>query len=124
MVFDISQKYHGKYKRYEEDIKLACEYMKNNIEQQITLEDIAKKVNLSAGYFHKVFKEIKSMTPTQYLTELRINRAKEALKESNAPLSEIAISCGFGSQSYFNYVFTKNTSQTPKKYRDKNMIII
>lgn len=116
--------HNDKSHQYAAEIESACSYMKKNIENPITISDIAQQINLSAGFFHKVFKAAKNMTPSQYLTLLRINQAKHMLTGSNTPLSEIAILCGFGSQSYFNYVFSKHTSMTPKHYRDFNQIII
>lgn len=117
-------KHNNKSHQYATEIESACNYMKKNIENSITVSDIAREINLSAGFFHKVFKAAKNMTPSQYLTLLRINQAKHMLTGSNTPLSEIAVLCGFGSQSYFNYVFSKYTSMTPKHYRDCNQIII
>lgn len=117
-------KYSGKYMGYFEDIERACTYMEGCFEQQLTLADIADTVNLSAGFFHKVFKTIKGCSPSNYLTDVRMRNAKDLLKRSNLPLAEIAVRCGFNSQAYFNYVFLKNTSVTPKSYRDKNRVII
>lgn len=119
-----TEQYSGKYKRYISDVNSSCDFMKENMDRQITLADISKTVNLSAGFYHKVFKEIKGITPQAYLTEIRLKEAKSLLGKTNIPLSEIAMLCGFNSQAYFNYVFSKNMSVTPKKYRDKNQVII
>ncbi len=124
LLIKTSHKYSGRYQEYVPAVKTACDFMKNSLESQISLSDIAKKVNLSAGFFHKVFKSIKGITPLQYLTSLRLNLAKDMLSGTNASLADIAILCGFNSQAYFNYVFSKKLSETPKSYRDKNQIII
>lgn len=124
LIYENTVKYSGKYKQYIKSIDKCCDYMKKNMESPITLSDISKQISLSPGFFHKVFKEVKGLTPLEYLTKVRINSAKNMLKNSNISLSEIAILCGFNSQAYFNYVFLKQTSVTPKQYRDKNRIII
>lgn len=124
LIFENNRKYNGIYKRYVSDIESVCDFLKNNFEQRLTLADLAASVNLSPGFFHKVFKSVKGTTPERYLTDIRLNNAANLLKNSSVPPAEIAVLCGFGSQSYFNFVFKKNFSDTPKKYRDKNQIII
>ncbi len=119
-----TKRYRGKYDRYLPSVFSACRYIEENFGSRITLADISASANLSPGFFHAVFKEIKNTTPAEYLSALRIRRAKALLRESSLPLSEIAVECGFGSQGYFNYVFKNKTGLTPKGYRDKRQIII
>lgn len=123
-LLENSEKYSGRYEQYIPDIEFVCDYMRKNFECEITLSDVSTLINLSPGFFHKVFKSVKGISPQQYLTDIRLNNAKKLLAESGVPLSEIAFSCGFNSQSYFNYVFKKETHTTPKNYRDKNRVII
>lgn len=122
--FEKNKAYCGKYARYEKDVKKACDFMKKNYSSSVSLADISASVHLSPIFFHEVFKDIKKQTPHDYLLNLRIKKAKEMLGESDIPLSQIAILCGFESQSYFCYVFKKETSLTPKAYRDKKLVII
>lgn len=124
LTSEKNKSYDGKYKIYASSVAKACDFMKKNYSLAIKLSDVAKSVHLSPTFFHKVFKDIKNITPHDYLTSLRIKKAKEMLSESDFSLSEIAYLCGFESQSYFNYVFKAKTLQTPKSYRDKNRIII
>lgn len=115
---------HNKYAEYTPALKLVCDYMKEHLDSPIVLADLAALANLSPGFFHKVFKSSKGMTPARYLLALRMRKAKDLLTQTNTALSEIALSCGFGSQSYFNYIFSKSTALTPKQYRLKRRIII
>lgn len=124
IISDANTKRDSKYKNYIGEIEAACSYMRESLEQKITLEQIAARVNLSRGFFHKVFRSLKGVTPSEYLCELRLERARSLLCETSMPISEIAIVCGFGSQAYLNYVFCKHLSQTPKQYRDANRLII
>lgn len=124
LLAENSKKYSGKYEEYINNISLACDFIKKNFEAHITLNDISAVANLSPGFFHKVFKSIKNITPAQYLAEIRLENAKNMLKKSKLPFAEIAVLCGFGSQGYFNYVFKKQTGTTPKSYRVRNQIII
>lgn len=116
--------YNGKYAKYLPDIKLATDFIKKNISNRITLSDISSSVHLSPTFFHSVFKDIKGTTPLDYLLNLRISKAKQLLKQSSLSLAEIALLCGFESQSYFCYVFKKKTNQTPKIYRNEKQIVI
>lgn len=124
LTAENEKKYCGKYEHYLPAVFSACEFMEKNYDQRLTLEAIAASVSLSPGFFHTVFKTIKGTTPAEYLLALRLGHAKNILKKSNLPISEIAFSCGFGSQSYFSYAFKRHTSLTPKAYRDKKQIII
>ena len=112
------------YSKYSQNVFNACEYMAKNFDQNITLEDIAKSANLSPTFFHTMFKLSKQVTPREYLLQLRITMAKNLLRNTGKSLSEIAFSCGFESQSYFSYVFKKETGLSPKKYRTMQQLII
>lgn len=116
--------YSGKYSSYASEVEKACAFMENNFPEHLTLSEIAATVHLSPIFFHGVFKEIKKLSPAEYLFEIRISKAKAFLRENNMSLAEIALFCGFGSQSYFSYTFKKRTGLTPKEYRDKKKIII
>lgn len=124
IIFENERTYHGKYSNYIPAVFSACDFIEDNYDRHITLSDVAAYVNLSPGFFHTVFKTIKKETPTEFLLKTRVDHAKDMLKNSNIPLSEIALKCGFGSQGYFNYVFKKHTLKTPGNYRTKKQIII
>ncbi len=112
------------YSKYSKNISDACEYMAKFFDKNITLEDIAKVANLSPGFFHSIFKLAKQKTPRKYLLQIRLSMSKNLLRNSEKPLSEIAILCGFESQAYFSYVFKKETGLSPKKYRTMQQLII
>ena len=112
------------YSKYSQNIFNSCEYMAKNFDQNITLEDIARSANLSPTFFHTMFKLAKQITPREYLLQLRITMAKNLLRNTGKSLSEIALLCGFESQSYFSYVFKKATGLSPKKYRTLQKLII
>lgn len=124
LISENDRTYRGKYERYVDNVVSACDYIKKNFERHITLDDISAAANLSPGFFHTVFKSVKNITPSEYVTGVRMESAKEMLKNSDVALADIAVLCGFGSQGYFNYVFKKKSGLTPKAYRDKKRIII
>lgn len=97
----------------------AREFIEKNYSDEILLEDIAKQCNLSPIYLHKIFKETFGMSPHAYLMSKRLDAAKNLLLASNYSLVEIALMCGFTSQSYFSYVFKKYVGDTPKAFKSR-----
>ena len=82
-----------------------------------TLEKMAKKVGMSRAAFAKRFKVLVGEPMFEYLTMLRVQRAKEILRESNLPLYEVASRVGYGSDLAFTKTFKKHTGTTPTRYR-------
>ncbi len=104
-----------------EAVELAIEYMEAHFREKCTLDDIAKHSHFSSVYFHGLFREAVGKTPFEYLNCLRLEEAKRLLLTQNLDISEISELCGFSSQSYFNYVFKKETGMTPTAYRRKSI---
>jgi len=92
----------------------AVEYMRANFDESLKLESLAKISGLSKYHFLRKFKEEFNMTPHAYLLQIRIQNAKNMLKQNRA-LSDIALSCGFSDQSHFTRVFNKIYGMSPKK---------
>ena len=98
-------------------IERAIAYMDANDCQNLTLSDIADHVHLSRIYFHNLFVAATGRTPRRYLLERRIAHARQLLMTTDKTLGQIAIECGFSSQSYFNQVFQKELGCSPKEYK-------
>ena len=81
------------------------------------LQDAAREVHLSQSHFSTVFAQETGLTFTQYLTALRIGKAKELLEATEMRSSQIAIEVGYNDAHYFSYLFKKNTGLTPSEYR-------
>jgi len=99
-------------------IKKAVEYIENNYSKDISLDDISQELNLSTYYFSKLFKEEKGENFVEFLTETRIEKAKELMKDSSKSIKEISSSCGYSDPNYFSRIFKKYTGQTPTEYKD------
>jgi AraC-like DNA-binding protein len=84
----------------------------------LSLETLSKKANLSKYHFCRSFKRSTGMSPMQFVTSLRINRAKELLRRKNNNISRIAIEVGFNDFSNFIRHFRKHTGVTPKTFRN------
>ena len=89
-----------------------------NIDTDISLEDIASRLNISYSWFRRVFKEYTGFSPLQYIQEIRIQKSKEFLTNSDMSNAEIAFKLGFDNSNYFCSVFKKKTKMTPMQYRN------
>jgi two-component system, response regulator YesN len=83
----------------------------------LSLSEVAGQVNLSPSHFSTVFSQETGQTFKEYLTEVRIKRAKELLRSSTLRSSEISYQIGYSDPHYFSYVFRKRTGLSPKEYR-------
>ena len=100
-------------------ITKAREYINEHKTEEIALEDVAKRVNMSTFYFCKMFKKATGVTFTEYLSLVRISKAKNLLLNPNLRISEIAFEVGFQSLTHFNRVFRKIVGESPTEYRSK-----
>ena len=100
-------------------LRHAVDYIQANLEQKIGLKVIAQEIGMSQYYFAVQFKQAMGVSPYQYVIEQRLIKAKQLLREKKRSLCEIALDCGFASQSHFNKVFRQYVGTTPKKYRQQ-----
>ncbi|MCB8978423.1 MAG: response regulator [Ardenticatenaceae bacterium] len=83
----------------------------------LVLNDVAATVNLSPSHFSVVFGRETGESFKDYLTRIRIERAKELLRTTNIKCSEVALQSGYSDPHYFSYVFRKNTGLPPQQFR-------
>ena len=102
-------------------IALAKEYIKKNFNADISLEDVSREVNISPYYFSKLFKDETGEGFVEYLTNLRIDKAKELLSGTSYSMKEICQMVGYTDPNYFSRIFKKNVGVTPTEYKE-NMV--
>jgi two-component system, response regulator YesN len=101
-------------------IRQAKEYLKQRYtDSELSLNEIAAQVNLSASHFSAVFSQETGQTFKEYLTEIRINKAKELLRMTALRSAEIAYQVGYNDPHYFSTVFKKNTGLSPIEFRSQ-----
>jgi Response regulator containing CheY-like receiver domain and AraC-type DNA-binding domain len=101
-------------------ISKVKEYIKDNLQTDITRDDIANYVFLNADYLSRIFKKSTGLSLTEYLTDQRIKRSTNLIISTDIPISEIAIEVGYDNFTYFSKTFKKVTGITPSEYRKKN----
>ncbi len=101
-------------------LRLVKEFINDNLEQDLTLSEISEVADLSHFHFARSFRKTMGVTPQQYITNLRIEKAKNLLSHSNLPIVEVGFQTGFKNQSHFTTLFRKITSFTPKIWREVN----
>ncbi|WP_075980389.1 response regulator transcription factor [Bacillus massilinigeriensis] len=102
-------------------IKLACEYIHEDLGNGSTLTLIAEKINMNPSAFSRLFHQEMGCSFKRYVTTARINRAKRLLLESNMKIQDLAEHLGYVSTSHFVQVFSKYTGLTPGKFRESNI---
>lgn len=102
-------------------IQKAVQYIEEHYEHPITLEEIAEHVQLSSNYFSNLFKKATDTTFVDYLTNKRIEKAKELLLDLNYTVYQIATQVGYGDARYFSRVFKSTVGQTPTQYRNSKI---
>lgn len=116
MLMDPS---HSTSKRSEEVYQGICIYIQENFHRSITRSSIASRFNISANHLSRLFRQKGHMTLADYITWVRIDRAKFMLKRYSFRLNEVAVRCGFQDVNYFFRVFKNKTGLTPSEYRNR-----
>ena len=105
-------------RKYTDLIEAAKkEIDENYMLDEISLNTVSVRVGMSPSYFSAVFSRETGMTFVEYLTEVRMNKAKEYLMCSSMKMTEIAFEVGYRDPHYFSYIFKKTQGCTPKEYR-------
>lgn len=100
------------------NIAKAVPYIENHFDKSISVAELARLSHYSERHFTRVFKKTYSCSPTEYIINLRINRACVLLKGSDLTISETAEKCGFDDVNYFSRLFKKRIGIPPLKYRN------
>jgi AraC-like DNA-binding protein/ligand-binding sensor protein len=95
----------------------AKEFVQAHVEQPITLAQVVEHARVSRFYFCKLFKKATGMTLTEYVTRVRVEKAKTLLVDPTTRISEVVYAAGFGSIPRFNSVFKRYVGMAPTQYR-------
>lgn len=95
----------------------AIAYLEKNYTEAVSISGLAALSHYSEKHFVRLFKETMHCLPTDYLTALRLQKARELLRTEASPITDIAIRCGFNDSNYFARIFKKQYKMTPSEYR-------
>ncbi|MCI8557189.1 MAG: AraC family transcriptional regulator [Lachnospiraceae bacterium] len=98
----------------------AVTYIRNRYSSDIKVTDIADYLCVNRSYLYKLFKNTLHMSPQEFLTEVRLSRARELLTTTKLSIEHVALSCGYGDALVFSKAFKRNTGCVPKEYRKEN----
>lgn len=103
-------------------IGLCKAFLEEHYMEDLSLESVARHFFFSSAYFSSFFKQHTSMTFTEYLLRLRLDKAKELLQDGDRKISTIALSVGFRDAGYFTRVFKRETGLAPEEFRKKDVL--
>lgn len=99
-------------------VSRAKKYIDSHYMKDISLDDVSREVNISPYYFSKIFKDETGENFIEYVTNIRVEKAKELLTHSDCSMKEICSMVGYSDPNYFSRSFKKNTGYTPTEYKE------
>lgn len=119
MVDILFDKLNIKGKLSDDGMKSVVDYIERNLKKGISLEDVANHVNISTYYLSKIFKKEMGVNFITYVTDRKMDMAKEMLVNTDIPVLNIALDLAYNEANYFSKAFKKKTGLTPSEYREK-----
>jgi len=118
-ITDACQNVESKKEEQTNDIVSKAKfYITDHYNKDISLDDVSRSVNISPYYFSKLFKDETGENFIEFLTNIRMEKAKELLNHSDYSIKEICILVGYSDPNYFSRIFKKNMGNTPTEYRE------
>jgi AraC family transcriptional regulator len=102
-------------------LRVAHEYIVENLGERVTLEDLAKATGLSRFHFARQFRRSMGEAPMRYVQRCRVEHAKRLIRQGELLMTEIAMSVGFYDQSHFSREFRKLVGMTPRDFARFNV---
>ncbi|AFA50093.1 AraC family transcriptional regulator [Acetobacterium woodii] len=119
----VSQNNKMQSKNYAISLKISqiIEYMRQNTNRKITLEELSGIVGLSTFYLSRTFKEVTGYPVIAYFNKMKIDKAKELLIEGNKKVKDVAYELGYTNEFYFSRIFKRIEGLSPKEFYSKNV---
>ncbi len=92
-------------------------YVEDNMSRTVAINELAELARLSTSYFSAAFKTSFGLSPHSYVIAQRVERAKQLMLSTDAPLCEIALDCGLADQAHLSRIFRRATGTTPSAWR-------
>ncbi|CAI1587284.1 Bacillibactin transport regulator [Serratia grimesii] len=111
-------------KKDQQLVKYGIAFINQHFDDELNLATIAENAGVSYHHFSRTFKKISGYNFKEYLTMIRINKAKLLLKDTNIPITEISYSCGFSGHKQLIFAFNKYCRMTPTEFRKRYVTAI
>lgn len=98
-------------------ISIVIDYINQNLDKNLTLEELANIVHLQPNYFIRIFKKYTHYSPISYVNKLKMDKAIQFVKNTDLHIKEISEQLGYCNEFYFSTTFKKVVGFTPKEYR-------
>lgn len=108
----------------QDRIDLVFKYVQENFREEVSLQEIARRINMSVPAFCRYFKKITNQTFINFVNDFRIAFACKLIREENMLISDIAHASGFNNISHFNKQFLKITGLSPSAYKEANKPVL
>jgi AraC family L-rhamnose operon transcriptional activator RhaR/AraC family L-rhamnose operon regulatory protein RhaS len=95
----------------------VIDYLENNFTDKIYLDKLAEMAFMSTRNFQRIFQKAVGSSPSNYIMQIRLQKARKMLRNTESPITDIAIDSGFGDSNYFIKCFKKEIGITPVKFR-------
>lgn len=126
IIYKMQKQYQIPYNntKKNETINIAIKYIHSNYcTDTISIEKLADACNISTVYLRKLFASRFGVSPIQYISNLKLTRAKELLESNMYTVSEVCFLSGFSDESYFSRKFKESTGVSPSEYKEKKLFI-
>ncbi|RYY60976.1 MAG: helix-turn-helix domain-containing protein [Chitinophagaceae bacterium] len=111
--------FNGQKKHEDEPIKLAQEFIENNVAEKISVAELAVRYSIGRRHFERRFKKATNNTPMEYMQRVKVEAAKKQLETSPKNVNEVMYDVGYLDGKAFRVVFKKITGLSPIEYRNK-----
>lgn len=123
LIGEIEEYKHFKRRGFN-TIKKGIEYLNKDESQQLSIDQVAELCFVTPAYFRRLFKEYAGISPAEYRTRQKIERAKTLMEHTDVSVEEVSAILGYSDPSYFCRVFKKHAGVTPSKYLKSNKPIL
>lgn len=120
----LLEKFRGKFvisktptENYSPLVEQTIAYVRTNLDKPISRESITNELHISEGHISHLFKKETGFSLTEYITNMRIEKAKKLLSDSNISITDICEQIGYNYQAYFTKIFKEKTGVSPMQYR-------
>ena len=107
---------NGQERNLEREVKT---YVKDHLGEDITVTQIAEELHFNPQYLMRTFKAKSGLSIMEYITQTRLEYAKQILRDTDLPIKSVAMMVGYSDYAYFTRVFRKETGRTPSVYRSE-----